>query len=394
MKNIALVTALISCNVFAQDIAGFEVNGYGRGGPVLNYDRQNNVRGNLSLGGDLQKFRLGNEGDNYLEINIARTVDTDGIRAKLDYMPSKTDNGNIVSEQVYVEFSGLDFAPEAGVWVGQRRNRINDIHILDHYLMDYSGGKGAGVNDINLGMAKAGFAVYTADSIDKPLPAGVSASRFNAYVSDIETNQDGKLQVLLNFVSGSGLGATSNNGSGISVSHNQTNLGASGVNNTVWIQVSTGHANVDGGFLNIDATSGGQHTSRIADAVDWQRGPFGGQALFGCQRYRGDLPGANTTTDFSLGGRVSYAFSKHYKLLAEAGTTSRRIDGAPEQTLNKFTLAPTIALNPDFWSRPELRLYVTKANWNTAAATANSGSFGAGGKTSQVLAGVQFEIWW
>jgi maltoporin len=37
---------------------------------------------------------------------------------------------------------------------------------------------------------------------------------------------------------------------------------------------------------------------------------------------------------------------------------------------------------------------VTHANWNTAAALANAATFGAGGKTSRTLMGVQYEIWW
>jgi maltoporin len=39
-------------------------------------------------------------------------------------------------------------------------------------------------------------------------------------------------------------------------------------------------------------------------------------------------------------------------------------------------------------------LYITKANWNAAAAAANASTFGQGGKTSRTLVGVQYEIWW
>ena len=65
-----------------------------------------------------------------------------------------------------------------------------------------------------------------------------------------------------------------------------------------------------------------------------------------------------------------------------------------DQRLSKVTLAGALALNEDFWSRPELRLYVTKANWNQAAAVANAATFGANGKTSRTLVGVQYEVWW
>ena len=54
-------------------------------------------------------------------------------------------------------------------------------------------------------------------------------------------------------------------------------------------------------------------------------------------------------------------------------------------TLSKFTIAPTLALDKAFWSRPELRFYYTYARWNRAAqqaavpgsALAGDGAFGA-----------------
>lgn len=81
-------------------------------------------------------------------------------------------------------------------------------------------------------------------------------------------------------------------------------------------------------------------------------------------------------------------------MLLEVGTTSRNTDGMPAQRLDKFTLAPTLAMAPGFWSRPELRFYVTHARWNDAAAQANATNFGSGGQTSATIAGVQLETWW
>ena len=110
------------------------------------------------------------------------------------------------------------------------------------------------------------------------------------------------------------------------------------------------------------------------------------------QTNKDDLTGVNTK-DFSLGGRGSYAFSKNFKMLTELSTTTRKGAGA-DQRLSKLTVAAALALAEDFWSRPELRFYVTKANWNQAAQLANAATFGAGGKTSRTLVGVQYEVWW
>lgn len=385
----AAVAALCTGNALAADVAGIEFHGYSRGGPVLRYD--DNTKGGLSLGGDVQKYRLGNEGDNGIEIDLIKNFEAGGMKWKVHYMPAKWNNGAIGTEQAYVEMSGLSFAPEAKIWAGQRRLRIQDVHIVDNFLMNYGDNQGAGVTDIAIGSAKLGLGVFTGDKFDSALPVGVKATRMNADFSEIKTNEGGKLRVLLTTVNGSGL-AGGNTGSGISVSHNQEDFLVKGMSNALFLQTSQGHARIDGEFLGIDGVTGGQSVSRIADSLNWQNGAFGGQTLLSYQTNKDDLTGV-TTKDTSVGGRVSYAFSPNFKLLGEVGLTSRQAPTG-DQTLNKFTIAPTISIGQDFWSRPEVRFYVTKANWNDAAAVANAGTFGAGGKTSSTLVGVQYEIWW
>jgi maltoporin len=192
-------------------------------------------------------------------------------------------------------------------------------------------------------------------------------------------------------MTGTGLVA-GNNGSGISLMHQQADFFGAGINNTLYLQTSRGHARIDGQFEAIDGVNPGKRVTRIADAVNWQLGRFGGQALVAFQTNKNDLTGVNTK-DFSLGGRGSYAFSKNFKMLTELSTTTRKGAGA-DQRLSKLTVAAALAMAEDFWSRPELRFYVTKANWNQAAQLANAGTFGAGGKTSRTLVGVQYEVWW
>jgi len=386
---IAAAAALCAGSAFAMDVGGIEFHGYSRGGPVLSHD--DNIKGGLSLGGDLQKYRLGNEGDNGIEIDLIKNFEAGGVKWKVHYMPVKWGSASVGTDQAYVEMSGLSFAPEAKVWAGQRRLRIQDVHIVDNFLLNYGDNQGAGVTDIGIGGAKLGVGLFSGDKFDSSMPAGVKATRLNVDISAINTNPDGKLRVLLTTVKGSGL-ANSNSGSGISVSHNQENFLVEGMTNSLFLQTSTGHARIDGEFQSIDGVTAGQRVSRIADSLNWQSGAFGGQTLLSYQTSKVDGTSV-TTKDTSVGGRVSYAFSSNFKLLAEVGLTSRKAPTG-NQTLNKVTIAPTISVGPDFWSRPEVRLYVTKANWNTAAATANASTFGAGGRTSSTIMGVQYEVWW
>jgi maltoporin len=390
---LALAAALLAClagTAGAVELGGFEFNGYSRGGPVLSHS--DDVKGNLSLGGELQKYRLGNEGDNGIEINLARTFDLNGTKFKVAYMPAKWNSGSVSTEQAYVEVSGLDFSPEAKFWVGQRRLRIQDVHIVDNFLLNYGDYQGAGVTNVPVGGMRLGVGVFTGDRFDNPLPAGVKANRVNLDLSEIATNAGGKLRLLATAVHGSGL-ANSNTGAGLSALHNQADFVMKGMTNSLYLQASRGHARIDGEFEAIDGTTPGRRVARIADSIQWQSGPLGGQALVGWQTSRDDATHV-TTKDASLGGRVSYAFTRNFKLLGEASTTSRKVAGTANQRLNKFTIAPTLSVGEGFYDRPELRLFYTHGSWNSAAAAANAATFGKGGKTSRNIAGLQYEIWW
>jgi len=158
LTAVALAAACAN-GAFAMDVAGFEFNGYSRGGPVFNHS--DGVKGNLALGGELQKFRLGNEGDNGIEVNFARTFEAGGVKWKVNYMPAKWGSGDISTEQAFVEMSGFSFAPEAKFWAGQRRLRIQDVHIVDYFLLNYGDNIGAGVTDVPVGGMKLGVGLFT-----------------------------------------------------------------------------------------------------------------------------------------------------------------------------------------------------------------------------------------
>jgi hypothetical protein len=164
-------------------------------------------------------------------------------------------------------------AMEAKFWVGQRRLRIQDIHILDNFLLNYGDNEGAGFTDLPVGSVKLGVGVFTGDKFDSQLPANVKANRVNFDISDIQTNPGGKLRVLLTAMTGTGLVA-GNNGSGISLMHQQADFFGAGINNTLYLQTSRGHARIDGQFEAIDGVNAGKRVTRIADAVNWQLRPL------------------------------------------------------------------------------------------------------------------------
>ncbi|MEQ1527150.1 MAG: carbohydrate porin, partial [Gallionella sp.] len=391
-----LVGVLLTTSVpaMAADVGGLEVTGYTRGG-VFN----GTPRGGYTLGGQMQGFRLGNEGDNGFELELRKTFDAgDGMKWSMDYMPTVW-NGSFGANQAYAEMTGLDFAPEAKFWAGQRRLRIQDVHIVDHFFMDYGINFGAGMTDYNLGFAKLGVGVFNGGSLDNANSKQNNARRVNVDLSEIQSNPGGVVRVLGTVVSGNYvLGSP---GSGIGISHNQSDFLVKGLTNTFFLQTASGHAGLNGQFDSLGDTlnapfagdKNGSSKNRIGDSINWQTGKFGGQALVVLQNTKPEGSSINTK-DTTIGGRVSYGITRNFKMLAEVGMTSRKPDNSANQTLNKVTIAPTLSLASDFWSRPELRFYVTQASWNDAARLANVGSFGAGGRTSSTTTGAQIEVWW
>ena len=65
--------------------------------------------------------------------------------------------------------------------------------------------------------------------------------------------------------------------------------------------------------------------------------------------------------------------------------------------VNSLTIAPTLTVGRGFWSRPELRAFVTFGKWNDAALAAVNASNNAGAvfgsSTSGMSFGLQVETW-
>jgi maltoporin len=56
--------------------------------------------------------------------------------------------------------------------------------------------------------------------------------------------------------------------------------------------------------------------------------------------------------------------------------------------VTKFTIAPTLTVGPNYYDRPELRLYVSGFNFNNAYQLANGLT-----KSSKTAVGIQAEMW-
>ena len=384
--------ALLGLGAVSMSAQALDYSGYFRGGPGATksgtaracYHLNDGAGNGIARG---LNYRLGNECDIYGEFQIDQKYVKDGIEYSgtimVNHYSNSTDqNGSGFNfEQLYAEAKGFDVMPEATFWVGKARGRRGDVHIVDWFFTDMKG-VGAGVKGIGVGSGKLGFAWYKTDG-DQTKPG----NRLNVEVLGLNSNENGKANLFFTATKGQFDGGTG--GFGASLRHDQSKLFGTGLSNTLWVQVATGSTSLESNFGDLTRKSSAK-SLRIVESINWQSGAFGGQAiaLLGSSE---DNDGKKTTAS-TLGGRVSYGLSKNFKMVAEAGVSQYKPEGGETARLTKVTLAPTLSINSDFWSRPELRLYVTHGQWNKAAGNV-TGQAGFADKTSGTSYGAQVE-WW
>ena len=359
--------------------------GYMRGGPAAT-TVSGESRQCYGLNSPGLKYRLGNECDFYGEFQLAQAVKADGVdfNAVLMtnyYSPQTESNHDYGIEQAYVEMKGVDIAPQALFWMGKRRDR-DDVHIVDTFFTNMSG-VGAGVENIDVGMGKFGFSGYKTDTNG----GGNGIARLHAQLYDIVVNPDGKLRLVGTFSKADSQGGVKGkDGFGFTAEHVQDKFFGGG--NHIWVQYAQGSTNINQGFGNAVADSGTK-TWRIVESPSWQVGAFGGQAI---ALYQHDKTDTGSWNSYTLGGRGSIGITKNLKWLTEIGYSNRKPSGGKSENLTKLTLGPALSTGPDFWKRPELRLYVTYADFNKAAAQDAQNGLPTN-KTNAVSYGAQLEVW-
>ena len=400
--RIATLAAACGALMTATAAQAVDWTGYMRGGPAAT-DVSGKSRQCYGIG-EL-KYRLGNECDFYGEFQLAQAMKADGVdfnavlmtnyyspATESDKSSNPADNYGI--EQAYVEMKGVDIAPQALFWMGKRRDR-DDVHIVDTFFTNMSG-VGAGIENIDAGFGKFGIAGYKTDSgaihnDDGSLSTTAhnnGIARIHAQLYDIPVNPDGKLRLVATYSKADSQGGLKGqDGFGFTVEHVQDKFFGGG--NHVWLQVAEGVTNINMGFGNPIA-SNKTKTWRVVESPSWQIGAFGGQAIALYQHDETD--GGVKWNSYTVGGRGSWGVTKNLKFLTEVGFSGRKPTGGSQENLTKVTIGPALSTGPDFWKRPELRLYATFADFNKAAAADTANGLPQG-KTSAVSYGAQLEIW-
>lgn len=396
---IASLCLLAPLSASALEFAGYLRSGVG---DSLNGGKQSCFK----LPGAEAKYRLGNECEQYAELELRQDVYSfdDGSVLSVDGMASlynqydrqltfQGDNGSARLPQLYAQWSNLPGLNGGSLWAGRRYYKRNDIHISDFYYWNQSA-TGAGIEDVLIGGLKYSYALSRKDNLYQE--NYVTRHDFN--VAGFNTNPGGELELGLSYLDKPER-TDAHSGWAITAQHVQSEF--LGGKNKFAVQYGEGSGTGLGytGDFRLDNSS---KRYRIVEFFDWQVTPrFGGQVE---AVYQKDFrPDGGNQEWLSLGVRPTYAISEQFKLVTELGHDQvKSADGT--RKLSKFTFAPTWSpKGPGFWTRPEVRLYYTYASWNAAAqraanefdagsALSDSGAFGSARHGSN--AGLQVEYWW
>jgi len=414
------------------EIGGYFRAGYGRNG-------QGGPMNGFKAPGAAAKYRLGNEAENYGELILGKNMYLPGLFSpKADH--TRLD-GPIARVQLRVSFFnpydayssaastqvGLPEAwaaignifkaqPNIKFWAGNRFYRRHDIHIIDFFHWDMSGG-GGGVEDITVGPVKLALAWIGVGStsglsyLPQPQPenrAGFSKSNVDFRIYEIPLLA-GTLEAGFTYAhseSGqdqNGHQAPDSHGFAFNLVHTVPNFLSKDGSNKFTFQYGLGSAKTftsgfetfqQDGATYIRPDDAGSYRFRVTESFVASPSRYfsvGPVVVAQATQYSSD-----TRPQYwvSAGVRPIVHLHDHFNIAFEGG-----LDWVDDQeqdlngTLLKLTVAPQISIDRLFMSRPVIRAFFTYAHWSDEL----QGQVGGQDHLNLqdgVNWGAQMEAWW
>jgi len=356
-------------------------------------------QGCFQLPGAGAKYRLGNECEIYFEPGFTLSFGNEDIgplytftlRGSAVITPiNEYDDAEFFGEEAWFgarRILGEGAFADAQIWVGHRFYKRSDVHINDFYYWDATG-TGVGIEDVDLGFGKGALAVFTnsGGSFESARDAGDEYTRIDARVEEITLSESASLTFGLDYrFADDGLNA-SNDGGGMATAEFDYEDQVGGT----WT-------------LAFQAGWGAAHTLSFASDADapesWRTFRSVGQYLWNASddfsiqatavaEVRSDLDDW-----YSVGARPIWRLRGDTYLAVEAGLDHVVPETGPARNLGKVTAAlqwkPS---GPDFFDRPEVRLYGTYAAWDDGAE--DSGIAPGYDGRDGVNFGIQVEHFW
>lgn len=426
-------------------------HGYFRAGFGATYNEKGRQTcfGLYSINGGLKsKYRLGNECEQWGELELTTVVYSgdDGVVGSAHFMPvvfipttfigyspsmttsaqdqqgQGSSGATVAFPNLYADLKGISWLYGGTAWAGSRYYKREAAYISDFFYWNPSG-IGAGIEDAfrigamvdnapdvvrDMSFSYGAFAMDGQPVGNPYLPQRYALGVRNDFqIRGFRPYPGGELQLGFQYIANwssdtddSGDKARTSGGWGVTIRHVQQVLGG---DNKLVFQYGRGGGTGFGTLARFyyPDFSLNQETSesrlRVVDVLTVQPAWwFGGQGVFVFQR--DDLNSYTAGDWYSAGGRLAFAPSQHFKVLWESGIDLvKPKNDSGTRDLHKHTLALAFAGASGFWARPELRFYVTYAQWNEKARTAHVDSFDLylnTNKLSGAIAGVQAEAMW
>lgn len=397
LRNTLLPTAAAaSVLILSQSAFAIDFNGYYRAGAGASSEGGDQVC--FQLPGAGSKYRLGNECENYGELIFGKTLHEgpNGEYFRFSVLHASITNGDTdfeeatwANREAYVEAGNLfgGAFSEASFWAGKRYYARHDVHMTDFYYLSNSG-PGAGVQNIDLGALKFSYAYRQNNEVDD--------RRFSAHdfrFSGIAANPGGELDVAVIFGSADSSDSSFDGESGYMLTLQHIQGGFLGGFNKLALQYGTGPygAASNGTPGDFEADSDVKFY-RVVEQLQYQLSPNWSGMFTAVYEDRKD-----EQQWYSIGIRPIYHLNQYVDLVAEIGHDRVSPDEGSSRQLNKGTFAVQLSPDMSFFSRPNLRAFVTYADWDEAARDAGLAGGAAGpygNDTSGFTYGFQGEVWW
>jgi maltoporin len=406
----------------------FEFHGYLRSGYGMN--GEGGKMEAFKAPGAFAKYRLGNEAETYGELalvnNWLREDDplsapyvrttvmmsyTTGENFSFDSLNNTKQGNDVALRQAFTEGGNIfPSVPDIRIWAGQRYYQRMDIHIDDFYYLDMSG-YGAGIQDVPLsdfGKLHLAWLGGSVSDYETDTHGRLAKQNIDLRLSDIHVPL-GKLTLWLDYSNvrggdvtnvfnsdGSTIHVQSSSGWAVGLFHRTGEEAFLGGYNQFSIQYGAGAA------YNFQSTldSAGPHLDdawhfRVTDHFTiqpWKHFAVQAVALYDKIHFGG--PDSDNRW-ISVGARPVFFFNDRFSMALEAGVDWAKSDPlGTEGHLWKVTFAPlVISRGEKFFSRPQLRAYVTYAGWSDDF-KGFVGGIPYADDTRGLSYGIQAEAWW
>ena len=341
------------------------------------------------------KYRLGNETDFYGELGVNLTNDlangskiVGGVRYHLsgdsnDLRVSGEVDANLALREAWLGYAGIGDGAlsDSTLWAGRRYYKRKDIHIIDFYYEDYSNftGFGAGLENVKLGFGDLSVAAFS-DQNSKVIT-------LDSRVENIALGQD--LFGEVGF-SDATVDEDEAGDDGFAIrGHLQRNDFFGGFLKA-GLMYSQGAA---WGFFGDGAPFASSDRTLTRAQVHGLVPLSERLEMFFVALHQIDDEDGTKTAWSSAGLRPQYTVTDNFAIALEVGFdyVDDELDD-DTRDLTKATLAGIYTFGkPGFWSRPQLRAFVTQGSWSEVGAISNQAAFD--NDTEGTSVGIQFETW-